>query len=102
MNKKLTKVSLGVVLAGILISFTANKVNNPNNNISIAQVNSVSEIFVIKNSKTVSLPIESIDKIHKFKTNEKRDGFRCVTTRAGSATDYGPYRELYFLFEKCI
>ena len=101
MKKKLGKVSLGIVLAGTLISFTLNKENNStsNNSITIAQVSSVSETFVISNSKSVSLPIETIDKLHKFKANEKGGSFRCVTTGSASATDVGAYNELYFLFD---
>ena len=101
MKKKLGKVSLGIVLAGTLISFTLNKENNStsNNSITIAQVSNVSKTFVISNSKSVALPIETIDKLHKFKANEKGGGFRCVTTGSPGATDVGAYNELYFLFE---
>lgn len=101
MNKKLGKVSLGIVLAGALISFTINKENNSisNNSIAIEQINSVCEIFVIKNSKSISLPIETIDKIHRFKANEKGGSFRCITTYSPYATDVGAYNELYFIFD---
>ena len=101
MNKKLGKVTLGIVLAGTLISFSINKNNKStsNNNMAKKKVSNVSEIFVISNSKSVLLPIEAIDKIHNFKANENGDSFRCVTTSSRSATDFGPYNELYFLFD---
>ena len=101
MNNKLVKLSLGIVLVGALLSFTINKGNNSisYNSLTIAQVNSISEIFVIKNSKSISLTIETIDKIHKFKANEKGNIFRCITTYSADATDFGPYNKLYFLFD---
>ena len=88
-------------MVGTLASFTLNKENSltNNNNTIIEQVSSLSEVFVIENSKSVSLPIETIDKIHKFKANENGGSFRCVTTGSAAATDFGPYNELYFIFD---
>ena len=101
MKNKLGKVCLGIVLAGTLISFTLNKENNStsNNSITVAQVSNISETFVISNRKSVSLPIETIDKLHKFKANEKGGRFRCLTTGCAGCTDVGAYNELYFLFD---
>ena len=92
---------MGIVLAGTLLSFTLIKENNSTSNKKnpIAQISNERETFVISNSKSVSLPIETIDKLHKFKANERGGGFRCVTTGSASATDVGPYNELYFLFD---
>lgn len=55
--------------------------------------------FTIKNSSNISMPIETIDKIHKFEINKDFGGFRCITTGNFGATDYGPYCELYFVFD---
>jgi len=101
MRKELGKISLGIVLAGTLVSFTLIKEKNSTRNkrSPIAQISNVSETFIISNSKSVSLPIETIDKLHKFQANAEGGGFRCVTTGAADATDVGAYSELYFLFD---
>lgn len=56
-------------------------------------------LFIVKNSVDISIPVEKIDLVHRFESNETGGGFHCVTTSENSATDYGPYRELYFVFE---
>jgi len=99
MNKKLGIISLGIVLAGTLISFTINHKSTISNSNILEKAGGIRETFVISNSKSISLPIESIDKIHWFNANEKGGGFRCVTTGSPGATDVGAYNELYFLFE---
>ncbi len=55
--------------------------------------------FFVDNSTAVSLPIEEIDQTHIFETNSNGAGFRCVTTRAPQATDFGPYSELYLIYD---
>jgi len=101
MNKKFKNISLGFIFFGTLTSFTVNKKNNliNENNNPEEQINLLKESFVISNSKNVSLPVETIDKVHKFKRNEKGGSFRCVTTASGGATDVGAYNELYFIFD---
>ena len=101
MKRKVSKVGLGVLLAGTLLSFTSKKANvtKSNNVSSIENTLSVNETFIIKNSKSVSLPIETIDQVYKFKPNQTGGSFRCLTTYSAYATDFGPYNELYFLFD---
>ena len=99
MNKKLGILSLGIVLAGTLVSHTLNNNSTISNSNILEKAGSISETFVISNSKSISLPIESIDKIHWFNANEKGGGFRCVTTGSRDATDVGAYNGLYFLFD---
>jgi len=58
--------------------------------------------FVIKNLSNVSIPIETIDKVHKFEINDNFGGFRSITTRDFEATDFGPNCKLYFIFHNII
>lgn len=100
MNKK--KSIIGLLLIGAVISSSFVLKNDfvKSNEIAItSMLNESKNSFTIKNSTNISIPIENIDKIHNFDRNEKFGNFRCITTGSFGASDYGPYCELYFIFD---
>jgi hypothetical protein len=98
--KKYRIVSL--LLIGAVVSFSfvlKNDYLKSNEIANTTLLDDVKKSFVIRNSSNVSIPIETIDKVHKFEINKNFGGFRCITTGNFGATDYGPYCELYFIFD---
>lgn len=54
--------------------------------------------FICKNVQELAVDVISIDKIHHF--DDVTNGhFRCISTASNFATDFGPYRDLFFVFE---
>jgi hypothetical protein len=98
--KKTQPIIMLFTIAFVVISFkTQNDILRTNESTTITESKNS---FTIKSVSNVAVPIESIDKIHKFDPNEKFGGFRCVTTGSLGATDYGPYKELYFIFDNAF
>ena len=106
MNTSEIKNQLTVGLFTIsLVSFSFKSQDEISRTIEITTFTSIIDsknISMRTSVSNISVPIESIDKIHKFDSNEKYGGFRCVTTNSLGATDYGPYNELYFIFDNAF
>lgn len=91
-----------LLVAGTVLSFsfvTKSDFMTSNEITKISSIEESTSTFTIKNSLGASIAIETIDKVHKFEVNKNYGGFRCVTTGNFGSTDYGPYCELYFIFD---
>lgn len=106
MNKSIKKIQPTVMLS--IIAFVVISFKSQNDTLRTNEITTFTNIadsknsFTLKSVTNIAIPIESIDKIHKFDSNEKFGGFRCVTTGILGATDYGPYKELYFIFDNAF
>lgn len=100
---KINKTSIvgfcAFALSSALISFSFIQESKDSGSKLVVQKNAERNVFSIKNSKNVSLPIGEIGKLHPFEPNEVGGSFRCVSTQSLAATDFGPYNDLYFLFD---